>query len=68
VAAKAGGEGTFSASHKSRMKWILIAAGVGGGAAAGFLLARSHGTTSGDSTTSSTGIVIGSPSITIGHP
>ncbi len=68
VAPKAGGEGTFSASHKSRMKWILIAAGVGGGAAAGFLLARSHGTTSADSTTSSTGITIGSPSITIGHP
>ena len=68
VAPKAGGEGTFSASHKSRMKWILIAAGVGGGAAAGFLLARSHGATSADSTTSSTGITIGGPSITIGHP
>ncbi len=67
VAPKAGGEGVFSTSHKSRTKWILIAAGVGG-AAAGVLLARGHSAASSDSTTSSTGIVIGSPSITIGHP
>lgn len=67
VAAKAGGDGVFSTSHKSRTKWILLAAGVGAGAAAALLL-RSHGGTSTDSETSSTGVVIGSPTITIGHP
>jgi hypothetical protein len=67
VAAKAGGDGVFSTSHKSRTKWILIAAGVGAGAAAALLL-RSHSGTSTDSETSSTGVVIGSPTITIGHP
>ena len=67
VAPKAGGDGVFSTSHKSRTKWILIAAGVGG-AAAGVLLARGHGASSTDSNTSSTGVVIGAPTITIGHP
>ena len=68
VAQKAGGEGVFSTSHKSRTKWILIAAAVAGGAAAGLLFARSHSTTMGNSTTSSTGVSIGSPSINIGQP
>jgi hypothetical protein len=68
VAPKAGGEGVFSNSHKSRTKWILIAAGVGAGAAAGLLLLRSHGSSTGDANTSSTGVVIGSPTITIGNP
>jgi hypothetical protein len=68
VAPKAGGEGAFSASHKSRAKWILIAAAVGGGAAAGLLFARSHTASPTDSTTSTTGVLIGSPSINIGHP
>jgi hypothetical protein len=68
VAPKAGGEGVFSASHKGRMKWILIAAGVGAGAAAGLLFTRSQSTPPNGSTTSSTGILIGSPSINIGHP
>jgi len=68
VAPKAGGEGVFSAPHKSRVKWILIAAAVGGGAAAGLLFGRSHSATSSESTTSNTGIVIGSPSIIVGGP
>ena len=68
VAPKAGGEGVFSASHKGRMKWILIAAGVGAGAAAGLLFARSNNSASPGSTTSTTGILIGSPSINVGHP
>jgi hypothetical protein len=68
VAPKAGGEGVFSASHKGRMKWILIAAGVGAGAAAGLLFARSNSSAPPGSTTSNTGILIGSPSINIGHP
>jgi hypothetical protein len=68
VAPKAGGEGAFSAAHKSRAKWILIAAAVGGGAAAGLLFARSHTASSPESSTSTTGVLIGSPSINIGHP
>jgi hypothetical protein len=67
VAPKAGGEGVFSAPHKGRTKWILIAAGVGG-AAAGVLFARGHAASSPTSTLSNTGIMIGSPSINIGHP
>ncbi len=67
VAPKAGGEGTFSASHKGRTKWILVAAGVGGAAAAGFLFAGSHAATS-TPTVSSTSILIGTPNIIVGHP
>src|SRR5258708_25199991 len=33
IAPKAGGEGTFSASHKGRTKWVLIAAAAGGAVA-----------------------------------
>ncbi len=69
VDAKAGGDGVFSASHKGRTKWILIAAAVGGGAAAGLLLGKSHSSSNDSSSTlSSTGIVIGNPSINVGHP
>jgi hypothetical protein len=68
VAQKAGGEGVFSTSHRSRTKWILIAAGVAGGAVAGMLLLKSHSASSTSSTTSSTGVMIGSPSINIGQP
>ena len=66
VAAKSGGEGTFT-THKGHGKWLLIAAGVGGGAAAGLLLGKSHGTTATTPTAAATGVVIGAPSITIGH-
>jgi hypothetical protein len=68
VAQKAGGEGVFSASHGSRTKWILITAGVGGAAVAAMLLLKSHGASSTSSNTSSTGVLIGSPSINIGQP
>jgi hypothetical protein len=68
VAPKAGGEGAFSAPHKGRAKWILIAAGLGGGAAAGFLYSRSHTPATATPSVSSTGILIGSPGINIGHP
>jgi hypothetical protein len=67
VAPKAGGEGVFTASHKGRAKWVLIAAGVGGGAAAGLLLGKSHVATAAPSA-ASTGILIGNPSINVGHP
>ena len=66
IAPKAGGEGTFSASHKGRTKWVLIAAAAGG-AVAGLAFGRSKGTTT---TASPVGAVtsIGNPSINIGHP
>jgi hypothetical protein len=66
VALKAGGEGSFTAPHKGRTKWIFIGlVAVAGGAAAGFVLARSH---SQPSTTAPAGISIGAPSIIVGHP
>lgn len=65
IAAKAGGEGVFSASHKGRTKWILIAA-VAGGAVAGLAFGRS-GAKSGP-TVSPAGVLIGNPSINVGHP
>jgi len=68
AAPKAGGDGVFTASHGGHTKWILIAAGVIGGAAAGLLLDKSHSAAGAASTTSTTGITIGSPTITVGHP
>jgi hypothetical protein len=66
IAPKAGGEGTFSASHKGRTKWVLIAAAAGG-AVAGLAFGRSKGTTAA-STPTAAATSIGNPSITIGHP
>ena len=67
LATQAGGEGSFTAPHKGRTKWILIGlAAVAGGAAAGFVLARSHSPSS--STTAPAGVSIGTPSIIVGHP
>ena len=65
IAPKAGGEGTFSASHKGRAKWVLIAAAAGG-AVAGLAL-RSKSTTAA-AAPPTTGVSIGNPSINIGHP
>lgn len=66
VAAKAGGEGVFTASHGGH-KWLwlagIAAAAVGGGAA----FALSKGSTA-SSTSPVTGLSIGSPSIIVGHP
>ena len=68
VGTKEGGEGVFSSSHKSR-KWIWIAAAVGGAAAAGAFFGLSHGAAASSSTAlSNTGILIGNPSIYVGHP
>ncbi len=65
VALRAGGEGSFTAPHKGRTKWILIGmVAVAGGAAAGFVLTRSHNTTQAPVT----GISIGNPTINVGHP
>ncbi len=66
IAPKAGGEGTFSTSHKSRTKWVLIAAAAGG-AVAGLSFGRSKSTAAAAAPTA-TSISIGNPSIIIGHP
>jgi len=67
LAPQAGGEGTFTAPHKGHLKWILIAVAAGGGAAAGFAFARPSAASAG-ATTGSVGIMIGNPSINVGHP
>lgn len=66
AAPKAGGEGVFTAPHKTHTKWILVAVAAGG-AAAGLMLGRSHGpqvSLSG----SPAGVMIGNPSINVGRP
>jgi hypothetical protein len=66
VAPKAGGEGSFTAPHKGRTMWILVAvAAVAGGAAAGFMLTHSR---TPSTTTAPAGVSIGNPSIIVGHP
>lgn len=63
---KAGGEGTFTASHHSRTKWLIIAAAIGGGAAAGIGLRGSSKSAPAAPTTTPTSI--GNPTIYVGHP
>lgn len=63
---KAGGEGTFKASHHSRTKWLIIAAAIGGGAAAGIGLRGSPKAAVAAPTT--TPLQIGNPTINVGHP
>ncbi|HEY6393020.1 MAG TPA: hypothetical protein VIX89_17195 [Bryobacteraceae bacterium] len=66
IAPKAGGEGTFSASHKGKTKWVLIAAAAGG-AVAGLAFGRSKATAAAAAPPPAA-TSIGNPSITIGHP
>lgn len=66
IAAKAGGEGVFSASHKSRTKWILVTVAAGG-AVAGLAFGRSQGTKASPGVPP-TSTFIGNPSITVGRP
>jgi hypothetical protein len=66
VKAAAGGEGTFTASHHSRTKWLIIAAAIGGGAAAGIGLRGSSKAAAPAPTTTPTSI--GNPTILVGHP
>lgn len=67
LAAKAGGEGVFTASHKGKGKWLLIGALAGGAAAAGMAFARPH-SAGPVAAQPPVGITIGTPSIIIGHP
>ena len=64
---KAGGEGVFTAPHKSHTKWILIAAVAAGGAAVGLAFGRSNGSQAGVAS-GPAGVMIGNPSINVGHP
>jgi hypothetical protein len=67
VAPKAGGDGVFTASHNGH-KWLwigMLAAGVAAGGA--YALLRSQGS-SAPSTTSTTGVTIGAPSVVVGQP
>jgi hypothetical protein len=67
VAAKAGGEGVFTASHNGH-KWLwigMLAAGVAAGGA--YALLRSQGSPA-PSSTSTTGVTIGAPSVVVGQP
>lgn len=67
VAPTSGGQGQFKTSHSGH-KWLWIAAIAGAAAGgAGFALTRSQGSPS-SSTSAVTGLSIGTPSITIGHP
>ena len=66
-APKAGGTGSFQASHHSRNKWLLIGLAIGGAAAGGMAIeaARGSHTTAAVATPPPS---IGVPTITIGHP
>jgi hypothetical protein len=66
IAPKGGGDGVFSASHKGRTKWIVVAVAAGG-AVAGLAFARGKAAAPG-AVAAPAGIQIGNPSITIGHP
>jgi hypothetical protein len=65
---KAGGEGTFTASHHSRIKWLIIAAAAGGGAAAGIGLRGSSKSGAAAAAPTTTSLQIGNPAILVGHP
>jgi hypothetical protein len=67
VAPKAGGEGVFTASHSGH-KWLWIGALVAGAAAGGLAFTRLHASAAAAATPAATGIIIGTPSIIVGHP
>jgi hypothetical protein len=64
---KAGGEGTFTASHHSRTKWLLIAAAAGG-AVAGLALRGSSSKPPAVAALTAVPLQIGNPSLIVGHP
>lgn len=67
VAPKAGGEGTFTASHGGH-KWLWLAALAAGAAGGGAAFALSKGSTASSATSPVTGLSIGTPNIIVGHP
>ena len=64
--ATAGGEGTFTPSHHSKTKWIIIGA-LAGGAAAGAMFGMSHGSAS-TAPAPPVGLSIGTPTVIVAHP
>ena len=66
AAPQAGSEGVFKASHKSKTRWLLIGALVGGAAAAGMAFGQSHSAT--PAAVAPASLSIGTPSIIVGHP
>ena len=66
-APKAGGAGSFRASHHSRNKWLLIGLAVGGAAAGGMAIEAARGSHS-SAAVATPPPSIGVPVITIGHP
>ncbi len=66
VGIKAGGQGVFASPHGGHAKWLVIGAIVAGGAAAAFVLTRSH---SASTATAPPAVSIGTPSIIVsGNP
>jgi hypothetical protein len=63
---KPGGEGTFTASHHSRNKWLLIGAAAGGAVAGLVLRGSSKSAVAAAQTTLP--LQIGNPSLIVGHP
>jgi hypothetical protein len=64
---KAGGEGTFTASHHSRNKWLIIGAAAGG-AVAGLALRGSSSKSPAVAALTAVPLQIGNPSLIVGHP
>jgi len=63
-----GGQGTFTASHKGKTKWLLLGAVAGGAAAAGMAFGHSRAVIT-PAVATPVGITIGNPSIIVGaHP
>jgi len=67
VAAGAGGEGVFKASHGGH-KWIWLATAAAAAGGAGFAFLRSQSSSSATANPAVAGLSIGAPTITIGHP
>jgi hypothetical protein len=64
---KSGGEGTFTASHHSRNKWLIIGAAAGG-AVAGLALRGSSSKSAAAAAQTTVPLQIGNPSLIVGHP
>jgi hypothetical protein len=65
VAPKSGGDGVFTASHSHKWLWIGALAAA---AAGGSVFAFSKGSSPASTTSPVTGLTIGTPAITVGHP
>jgi hypothetical protein len=65
---KSGGEGTFTASHHSRNKWLLIGVAAGGAVAGLVVRGSLSKSAAAAATTPAVPLQIGSPSLIVGHP